>query len=143
MGHARSADSRPGSCCAGGGNSRRGPALGASARGGQRRGMRVDHRSMPGGSADGRLQLQHLTQIVKPGASAPGWSRSWTVPCKLPTRQVIGDVKVRPGGSENQRWRTDISGFARPVIVWAICLEQVAQHCGRLASMYDRCDERR
>lgn len=38
MGHARLADSRPGSCCAGGGNSRRGPALGASARGGQRRG---------------------------------------------------------------------------------------------------------
>lgn len=69
MGHARSADYRPGSCCAGGGNSRRGPALGASARGGQRRGMRVDKRSILGGSADGRLRLQHLTQIVKPGAS--------------------------------------------------------------------------
>lgn len=69
MGHARSADYRPGSCCAGGGNSRRGPALGASIRGGQRRGMRVDKRSILGGSADGRLRLQHLTQIVKSGAS--------------------------------------------------------------------------
>ena len=36
----------------------------------------------------------------------------------MPARLVVGDVKVRPGGSESQRWRAGMSGFAQPANAW-------------------------